>query len=187
MRKKSRKQRRRILQEAEGLLELAVLFDNLLPLEQGEKNRLSDLCLETLAQIEADDGYTARVCYLRGQAHRLAERYADAIPYLLRAQELDPTNLHNYLALGWCYKRTQQIDSAIRVMQQGLQIETHSGILHYNLACYLALLKQTRPAITHLASAIAIDTHFQNLAHSETDFDPIRDDPEFQSLVEAVV
>ncbi len=182
MSKQSRSQRRRLLREAEGFLELAVLFDDRHPLEPEQKRVLADRCLTTLDQVDVRQSRKSRVLYLRGQAHRLAGRYVQAIEALETSWDLDQANIHTCLALGWCFKRTGHVGLAIEAMQKALSIDRSSGIVHYNMACYLALLQQTKLAVIHLSTAFEISTRFRDLVHNEPDFDGIRTDPEFKAI-----
>lgn len=179
---------RRCLREAEGYLALATLFeDQQLSLDQAEKSVLADLCLKTLGQLGEAGRWRPRVLYLSGQAHRLACRYRQAISDLNLAWQRNACNVHTSLALGWCYKRTGQMEQAIDALQNGLEVDGNSGILHYNLACYLALQDRSERALIHLARAIEIDNRFRMLAGDEADFDSLRNDPGFRELAEAVV
>lgn len=178
---------RRILREAEGLLELATLFDDQFGLDQDQRSSLADLCLKTLEQIPSRGRGRLRVLYLGGQAHRLAGRYRQAIRDLQAAWELDSNNIHTCLALGWCHKRLGQMEQAVRALQSGLTVDSRCGILHFNLACYMSLGGQLKMALMHLARAIEIDDAFRALAASEKDFDAIRNDPGFRELAPAVV
>ena len=179
------KRNRRLFREAEGFLELATLFDDQHPLEADRKRELADRCLATLAQIQDAGIRKFRVCYLQGQALRLAENYPKAIEALEQAFTLDDSNVHTCFALAWCYKRSGQIEMAVDAMQRAIVLNPESGMVHFNLACYLALQKNTGLALIHLAKAIEIDPQYRELAKHEADFDPIRDDPEFQAKTAA--
>ena len=64
-------------------------------------------------------------------------------------------------------------------------VEVHpeyAGVL-YNLACCESLAGRTADAIEHLRLAIDRAERFRSLAASDSDFDPIRDEPEFKELV----
>lgn len=50
---------------------------------------------------------------------------------------------------------------------------------HFNAACFEALTKNREPAIEHLRRAIELDPKARELAATDTDFDWMRDDPEF--------
>ena len=183
----SRRKVRRCLRHAEGYLELASLFDDSFSLEQPQRTVLADQCISTLDQIHKPGRYAAQVIYLRGQAHRLAERYRMAINDLKVAWRLVPGNVHTSLALGWCYKRLGQIEEAVQALQDALNEDDDVGILHYNLACYLTLAHRFPDAITHLARAIEIEEGFWLRAADESDFDAIRQYPGFRQLASLVV
>lgn len=53
----------------------------------------------------------------------------------------------------------------------------------YNLACAESLLGQADDAVGHLRQSIATDESFRELAQTDTDFDPIREDSRFKELV----
>ncbi len=183
----TRTQRRRLMREAEGFLELAVLFDDQLPLEQELKDVLADRCIRSLQQIGPEFQGQAGILYLSGQAHRLAQRFDRAIDLLELSWQADETNLHTCLALGWCYKRTHRLGKAVEALKRALDVESDSGIVHYNLACYLALMRRTRQAIKHLSLALDINEEFRGFVGGEKDFDSIRQDPEFQAITSVIV
>ncbi|HMO12893.1 MAG TPA: tetratricopeptide repeat protein [Pirellulaceae bacterium] len=179
MTEQTRAYRRQLLLEAEGYLELAVALDDRWPLEDAQRDVLTSRCLEALDKIENPKGRQAQIHYLRGQALRLKNQFEAAIESLELSWHLESHNVHTCLALGWCYKRLGRIDDAIEAMQLGLSVDPHSAILHYNLACYLALCKRARAAIKHLAIALDIQGSLINLISEESDFDPIREMPCF--------
>ena len=53
----------------------------------------------------------------------------------------------------------------------------------YNLACVESLAGRKDEAIRHLRSAIERSERFKAFAADDSDFDPIRDEPEFKELV----
>ena len=169
-----RKLNRRHFKEAEGYLELATLFEDQYPLPEQQRVDLALRCAEALDQIKDPGTRETRVQYLYGQAMRLAQRYSEAIESLEKSFELDTSNIHTCLALAWCYKRNDQIDKAVEAMREALTLEPESGIVHYNLACYLAITANANEAVKHLAVAIDIDDAFRDLAVGEADFDTIR-------------
>jgi len=182
MAQQSRIYRRQLLQEAEGFLELGVVFDDRWPLGERERSVLTARCLGALDQIEDPKGDQAQIHYLRGQALRLDGRYDRAIESLELSWHLESHNTHTCLALGWCYKRVGRIDEAVEAMQLGLSVDPQSAILHYNLACYLSLMKKARPAVKHLSLALDICNNFRGLIAQESDFDPIREMASFSKF-----
>jgi tetratricopeptide (TPR) repeat protein len=84
--------------------------------------------------------------------------------------------------LGWCYKRTGRLSQAIEALRTAVSAEPGEALLHYNLACYWSLAGDKRLSLRYLARSLAIDPSYRLLIDGETDFDPIRSDPEFQKL-----
>jgi tetratricopeptide (TPR) repeat protein len=58
----------------------------------------------------------------------------------------------------------------------------YPGLL-YNVACCESLAGRTADAIEHLRLAIERSERFRSFAASDSDFDPIRDEPAFKDLV----
>jgi Flp pilus assembly protein TadD len=159
-----------IERQAEGFLELG----------------MAQNALETLARAGTQPNLSAHGHYLRGEALRTLERYEEALLPLRRAATLAPTSIHVWLALGWCYKRTGRLELAIQSVQRALEFQPREALLHYNLACYLSLARQKRPALVHLSRAFALDPKYRAMVDAEPDFDPIRSDPKFQALTSII-
>ena len=162
--------RKQIERQAEGYLELG----------------MSQHALDLLASLR-DQDMDPQGWYLRGEALRALERYAEAIGPLERVAEAAPDDIAVWLALGWCYKRAGRIDRAVYGMEQAIKVKPKEALLHYNLACYLSLAGEKERALKHLTKALGFDPSFRGLVDGERDFDPIRSDPGFQAIVGAVV
>jgi tetratricopeptide (TPR) repeat protein len=182
-----RVRRKQLLREAEGYLDLATVLADRWPLPAGLRDGLAQRALDTLSGLQSANGCKGMVAYLRGQALRIMERYPDAITALERAAELDPSNIHIWLALGWCYKRTGRLDMAIQSLEEALSIDANQAIVYYNLACYWSLAQSPQHALDYLDRAFQMDSAYRSLATTEPDFDPIRDHPRFQELTGAAV
>ena len=121
-------------------------------------------------------------CYLWGEALRALERPFEALVPLERAVRLAPEDVRVRIALGWCYKRTGRLDLAIQTLERALAVEPDEALLRYNLACYLSLAGQKHRALGYLSQALETDPVYRELLDTESDFDPIRSDPEFQAI-----
>lgn len=162
--------REKIQREAEGYLELGMPHQ----------------ALQALGRLGDPTDFDANSLYLWGEGLRAMERYFEALMPLKRAAKAAPEDVRVRIALGWCYKRTGRLDLAIDALEQALLIEPQLALLRYNLACYLSLAGQKRRSLRHLSKALEIDPSFRDLIETESDFDPLRDDPEFQSLCDSV-
>jgi Flp pilus assembly protein TadD len=157
---------RKIHREAEGYLELD----------------MPTQALETLARLGAPANFDVDALYLWGEALRALQRPFEALVPLERAARQAPEDVRVRIALGWCYKRTGRLDLAIESLEQALAVAPDEALLRYNLACYLSLAGQKRRALGYLAQALETDPVYRELLESESDFDPIRSDPEFQAI-----
>jgi len=167
---RNRIRRSKLQREAEGYLELG----------------LAQQALNTIARIGDTTAWDAKTLYIWGEALRTLERHEEALGPLCRAAEASPENIHVHLALGWCYKRTGQIHLAINALEKALAAEPDESLLRYNLACYCSLSGQKHRALRFLAQVLAAAPGYRDLIDEETDFDPIRQDPDFQALCDKV-
>jgi tetratricopeptide (TPR) repeat protein len=98
---------------------------------------------------------------------------------------------HAYEAFGWevwspyhsLYQEGRYAEAADRARAE-VEASPYAGPL-YNLACCEALAGRSEEAILHLRAAIEASSsdRFRKLAAEDSDFDPIRDEPDFQELV----
>lgn len=124
-----------------------------------------------------------RACYLMGETLRELERFEEALFPLERSADLIPDDIHVWLALGWCYKRTGHLAKAIESLEAAVKIDPSDGVVHYNLACYWSLARNRVLALRYLAHALDIDTNYRDMVIDEPDFNALRHDPEFKMLV----
>jgi len=176
-----------LLREAEGYLDLLLLFgDDWTPCGE-HRRRLAARALEALEKLPEQARFGPAAQLLRGQAYRALDRFADAVEPLQSAAAAEPKNIHIWLALGWCYKRIGRIDLAIEALQEALDAKPNTAIIHYNLACYWSLAKHKDNALKYLSQALQIDPDYRDLIHKERDFDALRDDPDFRQLTAVFV
>lgn len=161
----------RILREVEGYLEL----------------EMPQTALELLNRMREPGTFRGQQLYLTGEALRALERYGEAIAPLEQAADLQPSNLRIWLALGWCQKRIGRLDLAIEALERAEEVAPEEAVVPYNLACYWSLAGKKQQALSYLSRAIAMDPDFRERIHEESDFDPIRSDPEFRALTEIIV
>jgi tetratricopeptide (TPR) repeat protein len=179
--------RKQILREAEGYLDLVTACADDLVLGAPVRDRLAQRAIDTLGRLDASSQRRVEALYIHGQALRIMEQHGQAIDLLNRAAEIDHNNIHVWLALGWCHKRTGRLDKAIESLEEALQVDDQQAIIHYNLACYWSLAKNVKWAIDYLERAFELDPHYRDLVAQEHDFDPIRRHPRFQELLSVIV
>lgn len=166
MKRRDRIRLNKLQLQAEGYLELG----------------MAQHALDALARIGDPNGFNSHTLYLWGESLRSLERFYDALVPLHKASAAEPENIHIWLALGWCYKRTGQIDLAIEALEKAVVSDPNEALLHYNLACYLSLVRDKGRMLEHLQTALTINPLYRHLIDDEPDFDPMRSDPDFQAL-----
>lgn len=178
----SRIHRQQLLREAEGYLDLITVFGGRWEVTKEVRDNLCKRAIVTLDKIAEPGGMAAQVYFLHGQARRHLGHLQDAVTFFCAAAEHEPSNVHVYLALAWCYKRIRRVDLAIESLEAAMQEDPALAILHYNLACYWALVGNVKCAVRFLHQAFDLEPNYRDLVSAESDFDPIRHHPQFLSL-----
>jgi tetratricopeptide (TPR) repeat protein len=78
---------------------------------------------------------------------------------------------------------TEEYEKAHKALLEAHEEFPDDPTVLFNLACAESLLGRADDAIDHLRRSIAIDESFRELAQTDSDFDPIRDDSRFRELV----
>jgi tetratricopeptide (TPR) repeat protein len=163
--------RQQLVLQAEGYLELG----------------MPRHALDVLDRVGDPEMLGEHALYLQGESLRALGMFREALQPLARASRENPENVHVWLALGWCHKRTGRVDLAIEALEEALAADPSDPLVLYNLACYWALVGKKRQALTFLTQALDLKAEYRSLIADESDFDPIRSDPAFQALVRVAV
>jgi tetratricopeptide (TPR) repeat protein len=166
----AQRRRERLLAAAEGYLAL----------------EMAEHALKSLREIQDPEEATFQINLLRGDALRHLGRHDEALVALEQAFAEKPDNVTLLMAMAWCFKRTNQLPKAITAMEQAYRISPKEPIILYNLSCYWSLAGNKNQALSWLGRALRMDGSLTKLIPAETDFDPLRRDPDFQLIVNTV-
>lgn len=144
---------------------------------------MPDHALKELARVSAADNRGLPVHALRGEALRQKEQYEEALRAFQHAAEQDATDLTALMGLAWCYKRTDRLSKAIEAAEQAYRASPEEPVLLYNLACYYSLAGDKEQALSWLGRALRMQPSLCRLIAEETDFDGLRDDPDFRFVL----
>ena len=122
--------------------------------------------------------------YLKGEALRALNRHREALVCLEAAASLRPDDVSVALAQGWCYKRTNRLAQAVDALERARRLEPDNALIHYNLACYWSLAANASKALEELAAALRLKPEMRRMIADEEDFDLLRGDAAFESLVD---
>ncbi len=121
---------------------------------------------------------------LRGEALRMRGDFEEALQSFEIVRQEKEDDLGVLMAMAWCFKRIDRLDKAIESMKHAYLSSPKVAVVHYNLACYYSLAGDKEEALSWLARAIRLDASFRDQVAKETDFDPIRSDPDFRYLMQ---
>jgi tetratricopeptide (TPR) repeat protein len=167
---KARGRRDKLLSAAEGYITLGMFTQ----------------ALASLDKITDPDEAGFALNFLRGNALRNLERHDEALVAFDRAFNEKPEDVDLLMAMAWCYKRTNQLPRAITSMEQAYRIKPKEAVILYNLSCYWSLAGNKTQSLSWLGRALRMDNDLRQLIDDETDFDPLRNDPDFQMILDAI-
>ena len=81
------------------------------------------------------------------------------------------------------WRQKGNIKKAAEILKAAVQRYPDQAVLHYDLACYLALLGEKEDALKALERALHLDAGLKELAKKDDDLKPLRSDPRFEKLV----
>ncbi len=92
-------------------------------------------------------------------------------------------------AWEWDFGAAQHLTSdperARAILSEGLQVHPEAASLHYNLACVDARQGRRNQALESLATAVQLQPETARWAKEDSDFESLRDDPEFRALIDS--
>ncbi len=81
------------------------------------------------------------------------------------------------------WRRKGNLQKAAEVLQEAIRRFPDQAVLHYDLACYLALLGRKEEALKELEIALQRDPNLKALAQKDDDLRSLRGNPRFEKLV----
>ena len=121
--------------------------------------------------------------FYRGVVLSILERYEEVVASYDKGLAINPDNETAWFLRGVILDRLERYEEAVASYDKCLAINHDDDTAWFNRARCLALLNQIELAIESLTEAIAINREWQESAKTDSDFDNIRDDRRFQSLV----
>ncbi|HZL99402.1 MAG TPA: tetratricopeptide repeat protein, partial [Planctomycetota bacterium] len=91
----------------------------------------------------------ARVCAARGQDSQAEMAYAEMIKRY-------PTYMPGYSELAELYLRNEMVESAVMVLQQGLEVQPDDAVLHNNLGMCHLFLREHEAALEQFIQSAAL-------------------------------
>jgi tetratricopeptide (TPR) repeat protein len=138
--------------------------------------------LTDFAQAINLNSQDARLYYNRGVTYYAANEIELALADFTHAIELDPQDGEAYYNLGVTYYELGEIEKALVNFVRATELMTHP-VVYYNGAIAHTQLGHDEDACIWLEEAIHLASASRERARTDPDFDPIRDAPCFQDLM----
>ncbi len=81
------------------------------------------------------------------------------------------------------WRQKGDLKKAREILEAAVHRFPDQAILHYDLACYLALMGQKEKALKALERAVQLDSGLKALAEKDDDLKSLRDEPAFEKLI----
>ncbi|TRU37545.1 MAG: tetratricopeptide repeat protein [Microcystis aeruginosa Ma_MB_F_20061100_S20] len=119
----------------------------------------------------------------RGFALGNLGRFEEAIASYDRALEIKPDDHEAWDNRGYVLTCMGRYKDALESCDRAIKINSNSANAYYNKACCYGLQNNVELAIENLQRAINLDVEYQDMAKTDKDFEQIRGDERFQSLL----
>jgi tetratricopeptide (TPR) repeat protein len=94
-----------------------------------------------------------------------------------------PRNIDALAELGQIYSRLGEWEHGLEVDRQLVRLVPENPTVHYNLACSLAILGQTDPALDALEQAVGRGYADAEYMLDDSDLESLRNEPRFVDLI----
>ncbi len=96
----------------------------------------------------------------------------------------DPKFVEVIELLGGLYTRAGRIDDGLKMDRKLVRLRPGNPLVHYNLACSLALKRRLKDALAVLAKAVELGYRDINWVQEDPDLENLRSHPSYQRLLE---
>ncbi len=131
-------------------------------------------------EIESDD---AEAWNNRGSALFNLNRLEEAIASYEKALEIQPEKDSAWCNRGFALAALGKLDEAISSYIEAIRIQPNHHAAQYKLSCAYAQQSSLEPALANLAHAIELKAEYLEMAKRDPDFNNIRDQSQFQTLL----
>ena len=119
----------------------------------------------------------------RGLALDDLGRKEEAVQSYNKALDIKPDKHEAWVRRGVVLTYLGRYEEALQSFDQALQIQPDFADAYYNKACWYGLQGTIDLAIETLRQAITLNSDYQEMAKTDPDFDRIRNDDRFRSLI----
>jgi Tfp pilus assembly protein PilF len=90
--------------------------------------------------------------------------------------ERHPERPEWWITFAYATRRAQNLVAAEKILKQAEQLHPGNPTIHFNLGCYACQLGNLIVARARIEKAIALDQNFRELAKTDDDLEPLREE-----------
>jgi peptidoglycan/xylan/chitin deacetylase (PgdA/CDA1 family) len=120
----------------------------------------------------------------KGATYAFQGRHSEGIALINQAISLNPNFEYSYFNLGLANELAQNWSAAIAAYQAAIKLDARDAWAYYGIASIYGRQGNVAQTVAYLEQAIAIEPDAKATAKTEHDFDPVRNNSEFQTLLQ---
>lgn len=121
----------------------------------------------------------------KGATYAFQGRYEEGITLIKQALGLKPDFVYAHFNLGLAHELASHWTEAIESYQEALQLDSKDVWSYYGIASIYGRQGNLSKVIEYLEPAIALNPDVREVAQEEKDFDPVKNDLQFQALLKS--
>lgn len=155
--------------------------------EQGLKfyyERNFSEALTLFNQVLSTDPQNYQALNSKGATYAFQGRYSEGISLIQQAIHINPEFVYARFNLGLAYELAGNYEKSIEAYEEALKLDEKDVWSYYGIASIYGRKGDVEKVIEWLRPAIALDPEVKAVARDEKDFNPVKNDSRFQSLLE---
>lgn len=119
----------------------------------------------------------------KGATYAFQGRYNEGISLIQKAIQIKPEFVYAHFNLGLAYELAGNYDKAIEAYKAALRLDEKDVWSYYGIASIYGRQGDVEKVIEWLRPAIALEPEVKAVAREEEDFNPVKNNPLFLSLI----
>lgn len=119
----------------------------------------------------------------KGATYAFQGRYSEGISLIQQALQIKPEFVYAHFNLGLAYELTGNYEKSIEAYKEAIKLDEKDVWSYYGIASIYGRKGDVEKVVEWLRPAIALDPEVKAAAREEKDFNPVKNDPRFQSLM----
>lgn len=138
--------------------------------------------LDLFNQVLALDPQNYKAINSKGATYAFQGRYSEGVELIQQSIKLKPDYVYAHFNLGLAYELARKYDESIEAYKKALELDDKDVWSYYGIASIYGRKGDVENVIKWLRPAMHLEPDVKAVARDEEDFDPVRNNPQFQAL-----